>query len=203
MITLKGTLIRKPRAKIKAPDDGCQRNGSDGYLKGAHACYLNGLFIPHGQVGLYYWVKGDTGLKIFIYAKTGRTRKWKYVESVRKRMKRYWKKGICPNPGKIIQVDVDCQYKDKKYHKKAWALEVEHMFWTKGWEQYANGVPYDWSEDEHKDHCPDGFIRFKKKINKTLSHEDKKVLDKIGNSYKMGDVVWCTKKKVWRMVDMG
>jgi len=203
MLELSGTLIRKPRAQIKSPNDGVHRNGANGFLKGAHAMYLNEKFMPHGQVSMYYWESGDTGLKLFVNAKNGRKQKLKYVEAVRDRMKRYYKKGVAPKPGKIIPVKVDFQFKEKMYCKTVWALEVQHLYWTEDFEDYANGMPLVWQDPEVSDYNPEGYKKFKKKLDKILSHETKKVLKKTGDSYKIGDVMYCTKRQEWKMVDWG
>ena len=208
MIKLQGELIRKPRAKIKAPDDNVHRNGSDGYLKGAHAMYLNGVFIPHGQVSMYVhnWYKIDdneTGVKVFVSAKHGWHSKKKYVKAVRVRMKKYWKKGIAPRPYEIIPVKVDLKYKDKHYKKKVWGLVVDHCHFPEDWEDYCNGIPLTWCDGKYKDYSPQGFKKFKKKVDKALSAEDKKVLRKIGDSYKIGDIVYCAKRQRWFFVDLG
>ena len=186
MLKLQGQLIRKPRAKIPAPDDGCQRNGSNNLLKGAHAMYLNGLLIPHGQVSMYLWErprvfigKPDCGVKVFLSAKHGWHSKKKYVRAVRARMKKYYKKGISPKPHEIIPVKVDLKYKDKHYKKKVWGLVVDHCYFPEDWEDYCNGIPLTWCNGKYKDYSPEGFKKFKKKIDRTLSNEDKKTLKKI------------------------
>lgn len=223
MLTLKGRLIRKPRAQIVAPLDGVHRNGSDGFLKGAHAMYLakplnpkkcfekgnfdmypEFYFLPHGQVSLYYYTTGGKGLKIFVSAKHGWHRTKKYVKAVRRRMRRYHKLGIAPNAYGIQQVEVDFNYKDKvKYHKKVWALEVDHCYYTPDFENYCNGVPLEFDKYDYQDYNPKGFLKFKKKVDKILSSEDKKILRKVGDSYKIGDLVYCVKSKRWQMVDWG
>ena len=218
MLTLKGQLIRKPRAKIPAPNDGCQRNGSDGCLKGSHAMYLNDdhvkdFFIPHGQVSMYIHgtleisetetFQAPTGTKVFLSAKHGWHSKKKYVKSVRARMKKYYKKGISPKPHEIIPVKVDLKYKDKHYKKKVWGLIVDHCYFPEDWEDYCNGIPLTWCNGKYKDYSPEGFKKFKKKVDKLLSSEDKKVLRKLGDSYKIGDIVYCTKRQRWFFVDLG
>lgn len=205
MLKITGKLIRKPRAQIKAPLDGVHRNGSDGFLKGAHAMYINGeTFAPHGQVSLYYYTGGETGIKIYISAKHGWSSKKSYVESVKKRMKKYHKLGIAPKPFGIVPVEVDLEYKDRaKYRKKVWGLVVRHCFWPEDWENYCNGYPLTWCEGKYPNYNPEGFLKFKNKIDKTLSGEDKKTLKKLGDSYKAGDVMYCKKKKRWFFVDLG
>ena len=205
VLKLKGRLIRKPRAQIKAPDDNVHRNGSDGFLKGAHIMYLDGNQpLPHGQVSLYYYTTGEKGLKIFVSAKHGWHRTKKYVKAVRRRMRRYHKLGIAPNAYGIQQVEVDFNYKDKvKYHKKVWALEVDHCYYTPDFENYCNGIPLEFDKYDYPNYSPKGFLKFKAKVDKILSSEDKKILRKIGDSYKIGDIVYCIKKKKWIFVDLG
>ena len=204
MLKLKGRLVRKPRAQIAAPLDGCQRNGSDGMLKGAHMMYLNNHPIPHGMVSMYYYTEGSRGLKIFVSAKHGHHKRRGYVKAVRKRMRKYHKLGIAPNAYDLRQVEVDFNYKDKvKYHKKIWALEVDHCYYPEDWEDYCNGIPLTWCNGKYKDYSPEGFKKFKKKVDKLLSSEDKKVLRKLGDSYKIGDIVYCTKRQRWFFVDLG
>lgn len=201
MLKISGKLIRNERAKINAPKDGVHRCGADGMIKGAHSFYINGKFIPHGMVGFYYQLDDDWGLKVFCSPKTGHTRSKDYVRAVRNRMKKYH--NIAPAVSGIEKVEVDLAYKDRHYHKTVYALKVQHCQWTDAWAKYTDGHPYDWSADDHKDHSPEGYKKFKKLIDKTLSHETKKELEKIGDSYKLGDVCWDTKTKRWYLVDLG
>ena len=203
MLELSGTLIRKPRAQIKSPNDGVHTAGKDGWIKGCHCMMLKDEPLFHGQVGFVYKLSEDKCVKVFIYVKTGHKREKKYVETVRLRMHKYWKKGISPRPGKISKVYVDFKYKDKHYKKECWGLEMYHCSSTDAWLPYAHGNPYDWNSDDHPDHSAEGFIRFAKKIDKTLSHEDKKILDKVGRSLKLGDTLWDTKTKRWYFCDVG
>jgi len=201
MLKIKGILLRKERVHVPPPKDGVHRVGADGTIKGAHSFYIKGKFVPHGMVSFYWKLDDERGLKVFCSPKKGHVQKKKYVREVRGRMKKYHK--LCPKVGGITQVEVDLQYKDRHYHKKAWALVEEHCQWTEAWKAYTDGYPYDWDADDHPDHSPKGFLKFKKKVEKTLSHETKKVMRKIGDSYKMGDIVWDTKTKRWYFVDLG
>lgn len=201
MLKIVGKLLRKERVKVDCPVDGVHRAGADNKIKGAHNFYIGDKIVFHGMVGFYWQLDDNWGLKIYCSPKTGYCRNKKYVRQCRNRMKKY--SAIAPRVGPIEKVYVDLTYKEKHYKKWAWAIKVEHMQWTDAWIPYTNGYPYDWDADEHPDHSPAGFIKFKNKVNKTLSQETKKVLDKIGDSYKLGDIIWSRKKKCWKMVDFG
>lgn len=201
MLKIKGHLVRNKRVLVEAPKDRVHRCGADGKIKGAHSFYINGKFVPHGMVGFYYQLDDDWGLKVFCSPKSGRTQKKDYVRLTRRRMKKYH--NLAPGVRGIVKVEVNLKYKDKHYNKKAWAIEVQHCQWTEAWKKYTDGYPYDWNADDHPDHSPEGFLKFRKKVDKALSEEDKKTMRKIGDSYKLGDIVWCTKTKRFYMVDWG
>ena len=207
MLEIKGICVRRPRAQIPAPNDGVHRNGSDGFIKGAHCAHLNDdskYPMFHGQVGFYWRTGEDTGLKVYYSIKHGSNAGKKWVASARSRMKKLAELGICPKPGKIVQVKVDLRYKDKVHKKKVvYALEVEHVHYPTTMEVYAHGYPYDFSSYEHPDHTPARYLRTKKKIDKTLRKLKMREIKYVGDSYKIGDVVWCCKKNKWMLVDAG
>lgn len=203
MIKIQGQLIRKPRAQIPAPNDGVHRNGSDGFLKGAHCVYIDGkIMAPHGQVSIYYYTGGDRGLKIYYSAKHGWRQKKKKVFAARNRMRKF--SHLAPKVYDIIQVEVDFNYKDRvKYKGKVWALEVEHCFWPEDWEDYCNGIPLTWCGGKYPNYSPEGYKKFKKKVDKALRPLSKKEKEIIGSSYKIGDITYCTQKQRWFMIDWG
>lgn len=206
MIEIKGKLIRRPRVQIPAPEDGVHRNGSDGFLKGSHCMYLNNeIPLYHGQVGFWWRTGEDTGLKVFYSVKHGWSAKSKWVKATRRRQHMLHKMGVCPKPGNIVEVMVDLNYKDRVIkRKKVLAIESEHVHCPeKAWEMYANGHPYDFSSYDHPDHSPDGYIKAKKHIDKTLKKAKLSEIRYVGDSYKLGDVLFCTKKNKWFIVDVG
>jgi len=207
MLTIAGKCVRRPRAQIPAPDDGVHRNGTDGFIKGAHCAYLNdddSKPMFHGQVGFYWRTGEDTGLKVYYSIKHGYSASKRWVAGARSRMKKLAEFGICPKPGKIVQVKVDLRYKDKVHKKKVvYALEVEHVHYPPCMEKYAHGYPYDFSSYDHPDHTPAGYLRAKKKIDAAVKKAKMKEVKYIGSSYKVGDVVWCCKRNKWLMVDIG
>jgi len=204
MLEIKGELVRETRHKDKCPDDGVHRCGVDGGIKGSHCFMVDGKMVPHGMVGFYWILSEKTGLKVYMNPKKGWTTSLAAIKKIRNRMKKYHKKGIAPKPYGIKKVKVNLKYKDKKFKKNVYALEIQRCHWPEeAWRDYSNGKPYDWSADDHKDHSPEGFIKFKKKVDKALSREDKKTLRKIGDSYKLGDLVWCSNEKKWYLCDLG
>lgn len=205
MLTIKGKAVRKERAKIPAPKDGVHRNGSDGYLKGSHCMYINGVFTPHGQVGFYWRIDEDNGLKVYYSIKHGYSASKKWIAEARSRQKILAKKGICVNPGRILKVYIDIDYKGKVHKKKTvYALETEHIHYPpEEWEKYTNGYPYDFGCYDHPDHSPEGYKRAKKRVDTILRKLKMKKMKYVGDSYKLGDMLFCTKRNKWFLCDVG
>ena len=208
MLKIKGKAIRKERAGISAPDDGVHRNGKDGKIKGSHCFFINDELVPHGMVSFYVYRGGEYGTKVYYSIKHGHSAGIKWVRDSRARMKRLANKGLSPMPGKIVKVKVDINYKDKCHKKKeVYGLQVEHVHVPMEiYEPYMHGNVYVFDkldQKEHPDHNPQGYLKFKRRIKKALSKVGKKAMKYYGDSYKMGDVLYCTKKKKWMIVDTG
>ena len=207
MLTIKGKCVRRERVKIPAPDDGVHRNGSDGFIKGAHCAYLDNddskpMF--HGQVGVYWRVSKDRGLKVFYSIKHGWAANKKWAMGTRRRMHVLAKRGVCLEPGKIIKVEVDLNYKDRVIKNKVvYALEVPHIHYPECMIAYAHGYPYDFSSYDHPDHTPAGYLRAKKRIDREVKKAKMKDVRFIGDSYKIGDMLWCCKRNKWFLCDIG
>ena len=116
-------------------------------------------------------------------------------------MRRAMKLCFAPEVLGFEKVKLNLFYDHKKGHKiecLAFAVRVEHVHYPeKAWEEYAAGNPYDWEADSHPMHSPEGYKFFVDDI--------KGKVKKLGisHSFKIGDVVWCTKKKRWYLVDTG
>ena len=69
------------------------------------------------------------------------------------------------------------------------------------------GHPYDFNcldQEEHPTHNPDGFLKFQNKVKKHIKSTGLKGRMSGGDpSLKLGDIVYCTKKKRWYLVDSG
>jgi len=125
--------------------------------------------------------------------------------------------GVACKPYKIVEVSLDFDRYDKSqkfdHHVKmnAFGIKVEHVFYPeKVWAEYARGKAYDFKcldQEKHPSHNPDGYLAFCKKMKKILK---KAKVGVCGNwpfdeeeNPKLGDVVFCTKKNRWLLVDVG
>jgi len=106
-----------------------------------------------------------------------------------------------------VKVKIDVTFEGKQIKTWAWAFKTEFIdFPKKAWEAYAKGNAYDWTAVDHKDHSPEGYLRFCKKLTGVLK---KSGVGVCGNypfdekkPPKLGDVVWSVKKKKFYLVDV-
>jgi len=139
------------------------------------------------------------------------------LKTVKKQFKKHAKLaelGVACKPSKIVTVKMDFDYyeKDQKFarhvKKEAYGIKVQHVHYPKDvWAKYAQGYPYKWDAVDHPNHSPEGYLKFCKKLKKVLKD------NKIGicgdfpfvekENPKLGDIVWCTKKKRWYVCDVG
>ena len=182
---IEGTVKKIERAMIPPPMDGVHCLGKDGTIKGSRSLYINDTFVPHGQVG-FYWQKGDIGYKVYWSFAHKYASKKRAVHKTFRFMKKLSKKGLCPKVYKIKYIKLVLD--GKKHH--AYAIKMDHVCYPKeAWVKFANGYPYDWNcldQVEHPTHNALGYNEFNRKI---------------GRNMKLGDVIYCTKKKRWYLVD--
>jgi hypothetical protein len=204
MLTITGTVKEIERAKVLPPDDGVHRASTKtGYLKGVRCFMLNGKLMPKGQTGFYHRYKPDFGLKVFYKVdnegchRAGRKAVMKEWRN-RQKLTPY---NVIPKSTKVVKVKLDLKYGKRRIQTWAYAIKVAHVHYPKAaWETYAKGYPYDWDAVDHPKHTPDGYKAFAdkvyaacKKTGVTVCGGDKRP--------KLGDIVWCTKRKRWYQVD--
>ena len=191
-----------PRAKVPAPMDGVHVNGKDGLLKGTHAVLLGENLIPKGRVGMYVRKNEETGIKVFYSLSWGKAQKLSYVKKIFRKWRRLYEIGVSPKPEKIVTVEINLTYKGKKHKAKALGIKTSHIHYPEdAWRDYMYGNPYRWdclSHEEHPLHNPEGYMRFVKWAKK----EQKKHGLETEGSYKLGDVVYCIKRKRYFLVDI-
>ena len=169
-----GEMREVERHRVKAPEDGVQRNSDkDGLLKGCKSAWLNGEYLcSKGMTSVYIKNKEDTGVKIYYSLHWFKPSSKKVVIAKFNKHLKMYKLGIAAKPYKVVDVDLDFMYYDKrgecKKHVKchAYGIKVQHVFYPeKAWEVYASGKPYDWNaldQKEYPDHNPKGYHKFVK-----------------------------------------
>lgn len=201
--TIKGTVRYIERQKIYAPMDGAHVAGKDGYIKGVHSVWLDSpegisTLLPKGQVGFYYPLTYDMGLKVFYSFAWWKPQKEKYVRKMFKKHKKLAQLGLAPQVYDIVKVKLELDYprEGKKIRTKAYGYTVSHVHVNSNvWRKYAEGYPYEFGDGEH---TPDGYKRFVAEVKKTL--KENKI--KMDCSYKIGDTLWCNARKRWFIVDI-
>jgi hypothetical protein len=196
---IKGNATFIPRAKVPAPNDGVHVNGSDGLLKGSHSVMLGDKLVPKGRVGLYWQKNDDVGVKVFYSFAWAKAQKMAYVKRIFKKWKRLYDLGIAPEPMKIVSVRVDVTYRGQRHKALAYGIKTMHVDAPKeAWLNYARGISYDWSADDHPEHSPAGYIRFTGHARRVM----KKHNLEMEGSGKLGDIVWSCRKKRWYWCDI-
>lgn len=102
-------------------------------------------------------------------------------------------------------------FNGEKISTWAWGIKTEHIHYPKeAWEKYAQGYPYDFDcldKTEHPDHTPEGYLKFCEYLTKKLKKAGVGVCGdypfKEKKIPKLGDIVYCTQKKRWYLVDVG
>jgi len=182
---IEGTTKKIERVVMEPPKDGVHVLGKDGTIKGTRAVYIGDTLVPHGQVG-FYWRIGDIGYKVYWSITKKHACSKKVVYNTFRFMRKMSKRGICPPVHKVKYVKVKLDDRSRW----AYAIKMDHVHYPEvAWEKFSQGYPYDWNcldQKEHPDHNPEGFNRFAARLKKKL---------------KVGDVIYCTKKKAWFQVD--
>lgn len=216
---ISGVVKEIPRELVNPPRDGIHRfSKKDGKMKGCRSVMLNGkTLMPRGMTSFYIHNKKDTGIKVFYSFHHNKRCSRKMVRNQFKKHHKLYKLGVACKPYKIVEVKLDFDRYDKAqefdHHVKmrVWGIKVEHVAYPeKVWAEYARGKAYDFKcldQKEHPKHNPDGYLKFCKKMKRILK---KAKIGVCGNypfdekeNPKLGDVVYSTKKKHWRLVDCG
>ena len=200
---IEGEFLYIVRDKVPCPDDGVHRVGKDGIIKGVHSLMVGNRVVPKGQVGYYWRMNEDTGMKVFFSFGFLKAQKPKYVKRQFDKMRKAYKIRVCVKPIVITMVHQDIVYKKKRYKMSVPAIVEKHVHYPDAaWAEYAKGHPYDWDcldQKEHPEHNPKGYHKFVDFAKKTMKEHHVKT----DTSYKVGDVVYCTKTKRWYLVDIG
>ena len=189
-MTISGKLKRVHKIYSPKPHDGVHRKLKSGKLKGPYLAYIGKKQMYHGLYGFYYRYSKRYGVKVYYSIKRKRPRKgYHTVHRHFRKMRRLWKRGYAAKPIKIVRVKVKLK---GRHTQKAWGLVQKHLYYPEAaWKKYSKGYPYDWTcvnPREHPEHNPKGFKKFCKKI---------------GNTHmKLGDVVYCTRRKHWYVCDI-
>lgn len=182
------------RVKVACPKDGVHVAGKDGAIKGVHSLWFDKLLVPKGQTAFYL-----DGLRVSYSFGWFKPIKDRIVRKDFDTMRNCYKLDVSPKPRGIVPVKLNLWYPHEKKKIKcgALAIMVEHVHYPKeAWKRYAEGYPYDWDADPSPRHTPEGF--------KTFVAWAKKLTGKlVRTSWKLGDVVWCTNKQRWYLVDCG
>jgi len=213
-----GTLREMKRVKMAAPQDGVHRvSQKDGkaQMKGCRSMLWNDkTIIPRGMSGAYFRYKEKYGVKIFYSVHNNVCSKMKTVRKQFKKQMKLYKLGVATQPHKIVNVKLDFDYYEKNLKfarhvkKDALGIKVTHIAYPEdAWKKYAQGYPYDWDADDHKDHSPEGYLKFCKHLKKVLLKNKIFICGqwpvKEKKNPKLGDCVWDTNKKRWYVVDVG
>jgi len=216
---IKGTVREMKRVRVKCPDDGVHRySRKDGAMKGCRSVMLNDKkLLPRGMSGFYVRHKENTGVKVFYSMHNDRCLKRKTVIKQFKKHTKLYKLGVASKPHKIVTVKMDFDYyeKDQKLarhvKKESYGIKVQHVHYPEdAWAKYAQGYPYDWDcldNAEHPKHNPAGYLSFCKKLKEILKKHkigvcgDFPFVEK--ENPKLGDIVYCTKKKRYYLCDVG
>ena len=173
--------------------------------------------MPRGVVGFYHRYKENKGAKVFYSFKNNSVCSKKYVSGQFRKHRKLYELGVAPKPHKIITVELDFDRYNKKgelerhVKKKAFGIVADHVHYPEdAWAKYAAGINYDFDcldKKEHPKHCPEGYLKFCKKMKKILLAAKMTVCGewpvKEKKNPKLGDIVYDTRKKRFYLVDVG
>lgn len=186
-MTIKGKIRRIYKKRYPCPHDGVHKASKRGFILSTKGCYIGGKFCPHGVYSFYYRHKKYKGVKVYYSIKSRKLRSKERAVRDFRLMKKLYKRGLCPKPYKLFKINL--RVRGKKM--QAWAIKVRHIFYPKSeWVRFAHGKPYRFDcidQSKYPNHTAYHAKRFMKK----LSHR----------RHKIGDVIYCTKKKRWYLVD--
>jgi len=210
MIKIKGDIKTYDREKFNGSlgeneevYDFSQRDLRKGVkkIKGVLRAVLNDdLFIPYGVNGFYYKLSEDEGVKVF-YSLVNKITKENRIKKEWNRCSLFYSKGLTVKPIKIEQVSLNIRLNGQKIKMSTKGIVTERLHLPVAIWDFSIGRVYDFDcldRDEHPLHNPDGFLEFRKKIEAYVKN---KTVPKVGT--KLGDIVYCTNKKRWFIVDCG
>lgn len=170
-------------------------------IKGVLRAVLNNeIFIPYGANGFYYKISNDIGIKVF-YGLANNTNNEGRVKQEWSRCNKFYSKGFSVKPIKIDKVYLDVILNNKKIKVDTQGIITERVQLPEAMWDFSIGRLYNFDcldKNEHPLHTPYEFLKFRQKIEENIK---KNILPKVGT--KLGDIVYCTNKKKWVIVDCG
>jgi hypothetical protein len=153
-------------------------------------------------VGLYYRKDEDTGVKVFYSLSWAKAQRLSYVRKMCKKWKKLHHIGVAPPAEKIVKVKIKLNYRGKRHTSMAFGVRTRHIHTPEeAWKNYMYGKPYDWNcldQSEHPLHNPKGYKAFVAWAKKKQREHGLKT----EGSYKLGDVMYCVKRKRYYLVDI-
>jgi len=170
-------------------------------IKGVLRAVLNDeLFIPYGVNGFYYKISKDIGIKVF-YSLVNKLTKENRIKREWERCNQFYAEGLTVRPIKIEKVFLDVILNGKRIKINTKGIVTERVQLPEAMWDFSVGRVYDFDcldRDEHPLHNPDDFLKFRKNIESNIKNRK---VSKVGT--KLGDIVYCTNKKRWFLVDCG
>lgn len=210
MISIKGNIKTYEREEFngllgenESVYDFSQRDLRKGVkkIKGVLRAVLNDdLFIPYGVNGFYYKLSNTEGIKVF-YSLVNKITKENRIKKEWNRCNQFYSKGLTVKPISIEKVVLNINLDGKKIKVNTKGIVTERVQLPEAMWDFSIGRVYNFDcldGDEHPLHNPKSFLGFREKINNAVS---KKEVPKVGT--KLGDIVYCTDKKRWFLVDCG
>jgi len=198
MLKIKGEFIHIKRVKLPPPEDGVHVAGKNGHIKGVHSVWLGDMLIPKGSTGFYYRLNDDRGIKVLYSLSWYTPIKERLVKEEYRRLKKMSKLGVAPATHGLYKVKLDCRWQGKKVRGAAWAIEMDHIHYHyESWKAYAQGYPYDFGAVDEENHNPESFLAARK----VIMAKFKEAHIKSDSSLKIGDLIYCMKRKLWLCCD--
>lgn len=159
---------------------------------------FNNRIVPKGANAFFWKLDEEWGMKVYYSFGWHGCAKLKFARLERKNLKELSRAGCAPSVGSIERVTIDLDYEGKIIQERPYAVLTKIVHYPEdAWESYARGYPYNFNCIEHDWHSPRAFKRFQKQVKKII----KGCRLKFGGSLKLGDIMPCTKKERWYLVD--
>jgi len=199
MVSIEGNAKKIKKGDYRCPDDGIHRKKDSGRIRGFWGIKIANQHIYYGNWAYYFRCseKSEIGIKVFYSFKFGRTSKKSHEAYDTVAMMKQLA-DFCPGIICVDEVCTDIRINNKKHKAHSPAIYMNHVFFPeKAWCDFARGKPYDWKADDHPAHSKEGFVSFRNSLEKAT--------EKINynfDSFSIGNIVWCTVKKRWYLVDV-
>lgn len=196
---IKGEFVHIKRVKLPPPEDGVHVVGKSGHIKGSHSVWLGSKLVPKGSTGFYYQINDKKGVKVLYSLSWYMPIKAALVKKEYRILKKLAKTGICPQVHGIEKISLHCKWQGKRVRGKALGIVVDHICYPyDAWKAYAQGYPYDWGAVREENHNPEGFLRARKVFRARM----RDLMIDSDSSMKLGDILYCTRRKQWFLCDV-